>query len=37
MKRNYILGLCLLLGIGLAIFAYAAERMVVCEMAYSEG
>ena len=37
MRNNFVFGLCLVLSIGLAVSAYAAERVVVCEESYSEG
>lgn len=37
MKRVVILGLSLVLGLVSVNMAFAAERVVVCEEAYSEG
>ena len=37
MHHNHILGRCLILGLGLMMAAFAAERCVVAEFAYSEG
>jgi len=36
MRNNFIFGLCLIFSIGIAVFAHAAERVVVCEESYSE-
>lgn len=37
MHHNHILSRCLILGLGLMMAAFAAERVVVCEEAYQEG
>jgi len=37
MKNIGFFSVALMLCIGLASLAYAAERMVVCELSYSEG
>ena len=37
MKNTHMLALCLILGLGLMMAAFAAERVVVCEEAYQEG
>jgi|GEM_PF-846994 len=37
MKHNHLLARCLILGLGLMMTAFAAERVVVCEEAYQEG
>ncbi len=37
MHSKHILTRCLILGLGIMMTAFAAERVVVCEEAYSEG
>jgi hypothetical protein len=37
MKSNLALGMSIILGLMLVNIAHAAERVVVCEEAYSEG
>jgi hypothetical protein len=37
MYRNKIIARCLILGLGLIMTAFAAQRVVVCEEAYQEG
>jgi hypothetical protein len=37
MHRYHIFTKCLILGLGIAMAAFAAERVVVCEEAYQEG
>jgi hypothetical protein len=37
MHRNKIFARYLILGLGLMMTAFAAERVVVCEEAYQEG
>lgn len=36
MSHNHILTRCLVVGLGLMMAAFAAERVVVCEEMYSE-
>jgi hypothetical protein len=36
MHHNKIIGRCLIVGIGLMMAAFAAERVVVCEELYQE-
>jgi hypothetical protein len=37
MHQKHMLTRCLILGLGLMMAAFAAERVVVCEEAYQEG
>jgi hypothetical protein len=37
MNNKHIFTHCLVLGLGLLMTAFAAERVVVCEEAYQEG
>jgi hypothetical protein len=37
MHQYRVLARCLIIGLGLVMAAFAADRVVVCEYAYSEG